>query len=48
VAKRDNDDEKPKDRDGKNGKLDRKTYESKLRDLQVELCRLQDWVKHTL
>ena len=30
-----------------NGKLKRKDYESKLRDLQVELCRLQDWVKAT-
>jgi polyphosphate kinase 2 len=31
-----------------NGKSDlgRKDYESELRDLQVELCRLQTWVKH--
>jgi polyphosphate kinase 2 len=47
VAKRDDDNEKPVDGNGKNGKLDRKDYEAKLRDLQVELCRLQDWVKHT-
>jgi len=26
-------------------KLKRKAYEAELRDLQVELCRLQDWVK---
>jgi polyphosphate kinase 2 len=44
VPKRDKDDAKP---DDQNGKFDRKTYEAKLRDLQVELCRLQDWVKHT-
>lgn len=31
-----------------NGKADlgRKEYEKELRDLQVELCRLQEWVKH--
>ena len=28
------------------GKLKRKDYEKELRKLQVELCRLQDWVKH--
>ncbi len=28
-------------------KLKRKEYEKKLRDLQVELCHLQDWVKST-
>jgi hypothetical protein len=27
-------------------KLKRKIYEKELRDLQVQLCRLQDWVKH--
>jgi polyphosphate kinase 2 len=26
--------------------LKRKIYEKELRDLQVQLCRLQDWVKH--
>src|ERR1700740_3705389 len=32
----------------KNGEksLKRKRYEKELRDLQAELCRLQDWVKH--
>src|ERR1700739_3742767 len=32
----------------KNGEksLKRKRYEKELRDLQSELCRLQDWVKH--
>jgi hypothetical protein len=30
-----------------NGKMKRKTYEKKLQKLQVELCRLQDWVKET-
>jgi polyphosphate kinase 2 (PPK2 family) len=29
------------------GKLKRKVYEKKLHKLQVELCRLQDWVKET-
>jgi polyphosphate kinase len=28
------------------GRLKRKEYEKALRKLQVELCRLQDWVKH--
>ena len=27
-------------------KMKRKDYEEKLRMLQVELCRLQEWVKH--
>jgi polyphosphate kinase 2 len=30
---------------GQNTKLKRKAYEKELRKLQVELCRLQDWVK---
>jgi polyphosphate kinase 2 len=30
-----------------NGKLKRKAYEKELHKLQVELCRLQDWVKET-
>jgi polyphosphate kinase len=30
----------------RDGKLKRKDYEKELRKLQVELCRLQDWVKH--
>jgi len=30
----------------KEKKLKRKAYEKKLRGLQAELCRLQDWVKH--
>ena len=29
------------------GKLSRKVYEDKLRELQVELCHLQDWVRAT-
>ena len=29
-----------------NGKMKRKAYEKELRKLQVELCKLQDWVKH--
>ena len=28
-----------------NGRLKRKEYEKELRELQVELCALQDWVK---
>jgi polyphosphate kinase len=31
---------------GKDGKLKRKDYDAELRKLQVELCRLQEWVKH--
>jgi polyphosphate kinase 2 len=31
---------------GKNGRMKRKAYEKELRKLQVELCRLQEWVKH--
>src|SRR5262247_3862467 len=30
-----------------NGKMKRKVYEKELDKLQVELCRLQDWVKET-
>src|SRR3974377_1447790 len=29
------------------GKMKRKAYEKELHKLQVELCRLQDWVKET-
>ena len=32
--------------DGEPRKLNTKRYEKKLRKLQAELCRLQDWVKH--
>src|SRR5262249_5196271 len=28
------------------GKMKRKDYEKEMHKLQVELCRLQDWVKH--
>ena len=28
-------------------KLKRTIYEKELRELQIQLCRLQDWVKHT-
>src|SRR3954452_22954103 len=31
----------------KTGKMKRKTYEAALEKLQVQLCHLQDWVKHT-
>jgi polyphosphate kinase len=31
---------------GEKAKLTRKEYEGELRKLQVELCKLQDWVKH--
>jgi polyphosphate kinase len=34
-------------KDGKSEKMERKVYEKELRKLQVELCRLQDWVKAT-
>ena len=30
-----------------NGKMKPKVYEKELHKLQVELCRLQDWVKET-
>jgi polyphosphate kinase 2 (PPK2 family) len=30
-----------------NGKMKRKVYEKELHELQVELCRSQDWVKET-
>jgi len=30
-----------------NGKMKRKVYEKELQQLQVELCRLQEWVKET-
>src|SRR5690348_14299546 len=30
---------------GKPEKLDRKFYEEELRKLQIELCRLQEWIK---
>jgi polyphosphate kinase 2 len=34
------------DAPSRNGRLKRKNYEKELHKLQVELCRLQDWVKH--
>ncbi len=40
--------EKPKSRrngDRNGGRMKRKAYDKELRKLQVELCRLQDWVK---
>ena len=36
---------KKHDKDKKSG-LGRKEYESELRRLQAELCKLQDWVKY--
>ena len=33
--------------DHANGKMKRKAYEKELQKLQVELCRLQEWVKET-
>jgi polyphosphate kinase len=30
-----------------NAKLKRKEYEEELRKLQIELCKLQEWVRHT-
>jgi polyphosphate kinase len=35
----------PKDDSADAGKMKRKPYEKELRKLQVELCRVQDWVK---
>ncbi len=37
---------KDKEKNGAPGKMKTKKYEKKLRQLQAELCRLQDWVKH--
>jgi polyphosphate kinase 2 len=39
--------DKPAGKKNGNGPLKRKEYEKHLGDLQVELCRLQDWVKAT-
>jgi polyphosphate kinase 2 len=36
----------PAETASRDGRLKRKDYEKELRKLQVELCRLQDWVKH--
>src|ERR1051325_7907729 len=36
-----------KTQSGTKSKMKRKTYEKELRKLQIELCRLQDWVVHT-
>jgi len=33
--------------DHANGKMKRKVYEKELQQLQVELCRLQEWIKET-
>ena len=33
-------------KNGRPGKLKAKQYEKQLRELQAQLCRLQDWVKH--
>ena len=33
--------------DHANGKMKRKGYEKELQQLQVELCRLQEWIKET-
>jgi polyphosphate kinase 2 len=38
---------KRKNEDSPNLKLKRKTYEKELQRLQVKLCQLQEWVKHT-
>src|SRR5260370_37567356 len=35
-----------RDEQRRNSKMKRKAYEKQLRKLQVELCRLQEWVKH--
>jgi len=45
--KRDDDGKNRKDKDDKNGRMKRKTYEKELRKLQAELCHLQEWVKAT-
>ncbi len=37
---------KKKDQKGQDGKLSAKKYAKELRRLQVELCHLQEWVKH--
>ena len=35
-----------KDENSKNGKLSSKVYEEELRKLQIELVKLQEWIKH--
>jgi len=35
-----------RNKDDKRDKLDKKTYEKELERLQIELCKLQDWVVH--
>ena len=37
---------KDRSNDNADSKMGRKEYEEELRKVQVELCRLQDWVKH--
>ena len=43
--KRADDGKNGKDKKAENGRMKRKDYEKELRELQVELCHLQDWVK---
>src|SRR4051812_21981906 len=38
---------KQKQSNSADGKLKRKRYEKEMNRLQTELCRLQEWVKHT-
>jgi polyphosphate kinase 2 (PPK2 family) len=40
MAKKNNDDSQ------ENKRMKRKEYEAELRDLQAELCKLQDWIKY--
>ncbi|MEJ2085599.1 MAG: polyphosphate kinase 2, partial [Acidobacteriota bacterium] len=40
------DNKRGKAADDKRKRLDRKLYEDKLEELQIELVRLQEWVKH--
>ena len=37
---------KNKDQEKENKRMKRKEYEAEMRDLQAELCKLQDWVKY--
>ena len=37
---------KNKDHEKENKRMKRKEYEAEMRDLQAELCKLQDWVKY--
>jgi polyphosphate kinase 2 len=46
MAKNKRKKKKSEAKSGQNGKLSRKVFDRELKKLQVELCHLQEWVKH--